>query len=278
MTPFIERSITELIRLFAQLFTTPFAFLSYSERFREQIAALVRDDLKTAHPETVARPLSFFAIWMSLHLLLSAIYWRMVFPGQSLSTAMLARPAETAAKLIESFNNFAMNVGYTGAVIIVAFAMTLIIAVKAYLVSLAGSLLRCRVRFQTALHASAYAFGTFIFFQYVFISVRFLAAKIFPDAGFRLGYAAIAYGTLALSILLVVRVNQVIWQTDGTQKFETCSAWFIGTVAWHFLVILCAIYFLQSDRLSDYWNMYSDFWLTFGQALYPPSWHLLKIQ
>ena len=261
LTPFLERSITELISLFAQLFTTPFAFLSYNKRFRDQVTALAKDDIETAYPETVARPLSFFVLLMAAHFLLSGIY-----------TSAHGPLASTATKIIELFDELAKKIGNTEAVIAVAFAMILIIAVKAYLISITGYILRCPVRFKTALNASAYAFGTFIFFQYVFLSVRYLAATIFPKVGNVLGLGLFIYGTLALSMLLVVRVNQVIRQTDGTGELATYSTWFVGTVAWHFFVVLCATYLLQSGSLSNYWENYLFFWTTFGRVFYPPGW------
>jgi hypothetical protein len=248
LTPFIERSITELIRLFTQLFTTPFAFASYNKRFRDQAMALARDDLESAYPETVARPLSFFVLLMASYLALSA------------------------HKSIPLFQKLATQVGNAAAVALVGFAMTLIIAVKAYLVSLAGHLLRCRIRFKTGLNASAYAFGTFIFFLYIFISVRYLATLLLPDTGSKIGAIILMYGMLIVSMLLVVRVNQVIQQTDATLENKTYLSWFAGTIAWHFVVVLGIVYALKSGDLPKYWSTYAELWQTFGKAFVPSTW------
>jgi hypothetical protein len=275
VTPFLERSITELIGLFAQLFTTPFAILSFNKPFRDQVTALSKDDIETAHPETVARPLSFFFLLMTAHFLLSGIYWRMVLPGPSLPAA-LSRSKESvfvegAKNILKLFETLAAKTGRTEAIILVAFAMTLIIAVKTYLVSTAGRLLRSPIRFKTALYASGYAVGAFVFFQYVFIGIRYLAAIIVGDVGFRVGYAVIAYGSLALSILLVVRVNQIMRQADGTAQLPTYLAWLSGTVVWHWIIVLCAGYVLNGT-LAGVWMIYWQFWAIFGKALYPPAW------
>jgi len=275
VTPFLERSITELIGLFAQLFTTPFAILSFSKAFRDQIAALSKDDIETAHPETVARPLSCFVLLMTAHFLLSGIYWRMVLPGPSLPAALSRSKdsvfAESANNMLKLFEALAGRTGRTEAIILIAFAMTLIIAVKAYLVSTAAGLLRSPIRFKTALYASGYAFGAFLFFQYVFIGIRYLATIVVGDAGFRLGFVVIAYGSLALSILLVVRVNQIMRHADGTAELPTYLAWLAGTVVWHWIIALCGVYVL-GGTLADFWSAYWLFWTTFGKVLYPPAW------
>ncbi|HWX85395.1 MAG TPA: hypothetical protein VNZ48_17510 [Xanthobacteraceae bacterium] len=288
LTPFIERSISELITLFAQLFTTPFAVVTYSKNFRGQITTLARDDIETAYPETVARPLSFFVLLMTAHFLLAGVYWRLLFPAASLSAALAQKPTDSPLSGIGGrlsatwnanyslFKNLANGLGNAEAFILVAFAFTLIIVVKALLVAMSGRLLRCPIRFETALHASAYAFGTFIFFQYAFITVRVLAALIFGDPGFFWAYAIIAYGSVILAILLVVRVNQIIRQTDGTAELATFSAWFIGTVIWQFAIVLGAIAIpaVLNGRggFSDYWLDYFEYWAVLGRALYPPAW------
>jgi hypothetical protein len=290
ITPFIERSITELISLIVQLFTTPFAFLRYNKPFRDQVSALARDDIETAYPETVARPLSFFVLLMGAHFLMSGFYWRLVFPSKSLSQALglnfselkgaldrlsgttqAGTTADAAIRFYEAIKKATDSA--IEAQIIIAFGVTLIIATKAYFVLIAGRALHCRIRFKTALHASAYAFGTFIFFQYLFIGIRLLAAITFGDAGFRLGFAIIAYGSLILCIVMVVRVNQMIRQVDGTTELQTYASWLIGTVIWQFVIVLCGIYILQWGGIGDYWNAYSTFWTTFGNVLYPPSWY-----
>ena len=287
LTPFIERSISELITLFAQLFTTPFAIVTYSKNFRDQITALARDDIETAYPETVARPLSFFVLLMSAHFLLAGIYWRLLFPAKSLSAALAQKPNCATLSRIGGllsttwhanygvFKNLAGELGNAEAFIFIAFAFTLIIVVKAFLVTMAGRLLRCPVRFETVLHASAYAFGTFIFFQYVFIMARILAASI-GDGGFFWGYAIIAYGSVVLAMVLVVRVNQIIRQTDGTAELPTFAAWFIGTVIWHFAIIFGSIAIPaalgEGGSFSDFWSNYFQYWAALGKALYPPTW------
>jgi hypothetical protein len=288
LTPFLERSITELIDLFAQLFTTPFAVLSYSKRFRDQISALAEDDLESAYPETVARPLSFFVLLMSAHGLMLRFYWRMVFPGvadfnaltapkdQSTAAAAAANPlfGDLAGQMKELYEKIGKpDLLDPKTVIAIGFALTLIIAAKAYFVSMVGHLLRCPIRFRTALHASAYAFGTFIFFQYLFIAVRYLAWLKFGDDGFRYGYALLPYGSLLLSMVLVVRINQIIRQVDGTAELETYGTWFIGTLVWQFAIILFVPYIMgYGSGIGGYWTAYSSFWMTFGQALYPPVW------
>jgi hypothetical protein len=288
LTPFLERSITELVDLFAQLFTTPFAVLSYSKRFRDQISALAEDDLESAYPETVARPLTFFVLLMSAHGLMLRLYWRMVFPGVASFTTWMA-PADqssTAAAagnplfgdLPQHMKELYDKLGRPDlldpkAVVAIGFALTLIIAAKAYFVSMVGHLIRCPIRFRTALHASAYAFGTFIFFQYVFIALRYLAWLEFEDYGFRFGYPLIPYGSLILSMVLVVRINQIIRQVDGTAELKTYGAWFTGTLVWQFAIILFVQYIMgYGSGIGGYWSAYSSFWTAFGQALYPPMW------
>jgi len=165
------------------------------------------------------------------------------------------------------------KIGSSQAVIVIAFVLTLIVAVKAFLVAMAGHLLRCRIRFETALRASAYAFGTFIFVQYVLIAIRFLAANIFGDPGFQFGYAVVIYGSLMISMLLVVRMNQLIRQVDGVTELASYSAWLLGTFVWHFGIVLGAIYMLRLGGLANYWSIYFQWLGLFGSALYPPSWY-----
>ena len=287
LTPFLERSITELIDLFAQLFTTPFAVLGYSPRFRDQISALAADDLESAYPETVARPLTFFVLLMSAHGFMLRLYWRMVFPGVADFRALTAPGDQSSAAAAGNplFGDLAgqMKTLYDKlgkpdlldpkTVIAIGFALTLIIAAKAYFVSMVGHLLRCPIRFRTVLHASAYAFGTFIFFQYVFIAFRYMAWLRFGDDGFRYGYALIPYGSLIISMVLVVRINQIIRQVDGTAELETYGAWFIGTLVWQFAIILFVPYIMDyGSGIGGYWTAFSSFWATFGSALYPPMW------
>jgi hypothetical protein len=254
-TPFLERSILELNRLFAQLFTTPFAVLTYNKQFQDQIAALAEDDLETVYPLTIARPLSFFVLMMSGHFLLSGFY-------NSLTPAAL----ETAANnVVDSFHDLVGRIGETPAVALVAFAITLIVAVKAQLVTVAGHMLGCRIRFKTALDASAYAFGTFIFFHYTLLLPRYFLTMVPWKGATSSGLVLVLYGSLALSMLLVVRVNQIIRRVDDTPNLKTYAAWFVGTVIWQFIVALGAIYTLQ-ENFSNFWGQYAAFWTEFGAA------------
>jgi hypothetical protein len=281
VTPFLERSIAELIRLFGQLFTTPFGFISYNKAFQEQIAALDKGDLDTPYPETIARPLSFFVFMMGAHFLLSRIYFRMVLPGVkfddvlalgsnvlwSSNTNNLPNAAEAANFVDWLFK----SLGPTQTIVIIAFMVTLVIALKAFLISEVGGLLRCPVRFKTALYASAYAFGSLIFFQYIFFALRYLAGVSFNPIGFSLSYGIVAYGTVVLCMVLVVRVNQVIRQADGTAVLATYATWFVGTVAWQFMIYLGVLCVIRTG-LADYWHVYFEYWKVFVTAMYPPAW------
>jgi hypothetical protein len=285
VTPFLERSITELIRLSGQLFTTPFAFINYNKAFREQITALAKGDLDTPYPETIARPLSFFVCMMGVHFLLSRIYFRMVLPGVKFDEVLALGPnfllaispligdanAANAAAAGNIFGRLYAVLGPTQTLVIIAFLVTLIIALKAFLVSSVGRLLQCPVRFNSALYASAYALGSLIFFQYAVFALRFLAGVSFGATGFSLSYGIVAYGTVILCMVLAVRVNQVIRQADGTDVLATYATWFFGTVAWQF-VICIGVFFVARMGVAEYWRAYSEYWGVFGTAMYPPAW------
>jgi hypothetical protein len=253
VTPFLERLIREFIDLFAQMFTTPFALLRYNRAFRDQITALSKDDLETAYPETVARPLTFFVLFLGAHYVLLNIYWKMMFPSKSLSLALASSKGDAATIIAEKIQQPHTKVeniltqtygwlhdtfGNTQAVLIIASMLTLVVAAKAWFISMFGHLLRSPIRFSTALYASAYALGTFIFFQYAFIALRVLIGTILPDPAFLVAYSITIYGSLVLSLLLVIRVNQIIQQADNTSMLPTYGAWFLGTVIWHFAVVV----------------------------------------
>jgi hypothetical protein len=259
LTPFIERSIVELNRLLAQLFTTPFAVITFNKHFQEQLAILARDDLETAYPLTIARPLSFFVLMMSAHLLLSGVYVNLDFDA-----------GRSTAGAIRLFKKLASDdgLGQTIAAALVAFAITLIVAVKAHFVSIAGRIIGCSIHFKSALDASAYAFGTFIFFQYVLVALRDVVA--INSAAW--GYILFVYGSLLVSILLVVRVNQVIRQMDRTPELRTYVAWLIGTIAWQFAAVLGATY-LSNKTLANFWSDYTTYWSAFGRAFLLSGWH-----
>jgi hypothetical protein len=262
LTPFLERSITELISLFTQLFTTPFAFISYNKRFQDQIIAIARDDLETAYPETVARPLSFFVLLMTAHFFLYGIHR---LPSGQIN-------AGAAERIVSLFDSLSGKMGNAAAVALVAFAMTLIIAVKAYLVSATGAAFHCRIRFKTALNGSAYAFGTFIFFLYAFLFIHFLSTTVLSQARSHIVYGIVVYSLLSLSMLLVVRTNQVIRQVDRTAEMPTYVSWFIGTVAWHFVVVFGLTYLLQGGDMSKYWETYTGLWEMFSSVFRPSGW------
>lgn len=283
VTPLIERSINEILRLAAQLFTTPIAFLTYNKRFRDQISALVKDDLEAAYPETVARPLTFFVLMAGAHFLMSRIYWKMVFPGKSLSKAFAASAGELAprndsglvAGLSQRFKDIyalleSVAGGKTQALLMIASAVTLIIAAKACFVSVAGRTFGCPVRVRSALHASAYGFGTFIFFQYVFILLRYLAAVISDGPGFQYGYGIVVYGSVIVSVVLVIRVNQAIRQSDGTAELPTYAAWLLGTVVWQFGIIFAASY-IVGNGAGDFGEVFRLCWGALLRAFGPQS-------
>jgi hypothetical protein len=202
---------------------------------------------------------------MGAHFLMANIYWNTLFDNKwgfpsGSAPAGVTRLYAWLFDLTDKSN--------IQTLLIIAFGLTLIIAVKSCFVSLAGHLLGCSLRFQTVLHASAYAFGTFIFFQYFFIALLYFAT-LFGDGHYKLFYSAFVYGSLALGILLVIRVNQIIRQVEGTTEFATYAAWFAGTLAWHFVIVGFAIYLLQLGGQGGYWDNYVQFWSGFLSALYP---------
>ncbi|MBI3677960.1 MAG: hypothetical protein HY243_15230 [Proteobacteria bacterium] len=277
VTPVLERSITELVTLFGQIFTTPFAFLTFNQQFRRQISALAANDLEAAEPDSIARPLTFFVSLMGVHFLLSGLYWRMAFPHstlkQALSSDASALVASGAQQPLRYYNSLATIVGSAEAALLIAFGITLIVAAKSLLVSLTGQLLRCPIRFLTGLHASAYALGTFIFIQYVFILVRYLLAQEFGDVAFRYGFTIIIYGSLILGMVLVVRVVQTIRMADGTPELPTYLSWFIGTVIWQFVVTVGAIHIAPISGYDGFWANYAQYWRVFAQLMDPTNWH-----
>jgi hypothetical protein len=266
VTPLIERALTELTVLLAQLVTTPFAFLTYNKQFRDQIDVLAEDDLGTAYPQTVARPLSFYVMWFGVHFLLSNVYWRMI----SLESKKVPlRLGDRLDQINAAVSRLSQSLGGIGAIIIIAYAVTLIIVVNALCITLLGYFFRCPLRFKTVLQGSAYAFGTFIFFQYVFIFTQYVSSIVFGKSGTIVGHDFLVYGTLIISALSVVRINQLIRRVDGTGEIGTLITWTTGTFVWQFVILLSWFGLLGHEGSMDYLTTLRQFWSAFFQALNP---------
>jgi hypothetical protein len=240
ITPFIENAILELALLTIKQFTTPFAVLFYTKDFRDQIKAFHNDEVNIRYSLTVARPLSFYVIWMAVHFLLAVPYWNYVLR----TNAQLGDVAGQVPTQLKKAVDFMKNIGlsdFTGqveALIIIAFAVTLIIGVKSALVTLVGRTIGCRIRLETVLYASAYTLGTLLFFQYVFILSHYSLEAIFGKLLQTAGYFVLIYGSLLLCIVLAVRINRMIRTVDGTREIPTFVSWFFGTLIWLYLIIL----------------------------------------
>jgi hypothetical protein len=148
--------------------------------------------------------------------------------------------AEKAATFLK--NQAWSNItGQVEALIVIAFAVTLIIGIKSALVALIARSIGCRIRFETVLFASAYTVGTLLFFQYAFILSHYSIDAILgitrPQPA---GYYILIYGSLLICIALAVRVNQMIQTVDGTHETPTFVSWFIGTLIWLYLIILAS--------------------------------------
>jgi len=241
ITPFIESAIFELVLLTVKQVTTPFAVLFYTKDFRNQIEAFHDDELNTRYSPTVARPLSFYVLWMALHFLLAKAYWHYVSREHSQLRDVAGGIPDQLKKLTAFLNNQGWSniTGLVEALIIIAFAVTLIVGVKAALVTLIARLIGCQVRFETVLFASAYTIGTLIFFQYAFILSYYSIETLFSTT-YPAGYYMLIYGSLLICFVLTVRVNQMIQAVDGTREIPTFVSWFIGTLIWLYVIILAS--------------------------------------
>jgi hypothetical protein len=238
ISPFIESAIVELVLLTVKQVTTPFAVLFYTKDFRDQIRAFHKDELDVRYSPTVARPLSFYVLWMAAHFLLAGVYWRYLSREHPRLNEVTSGVPEQLGRLLKFMNDqgWSSITGLVEALIIVAFAVTLIIGVKSALVTLIARSIRCPVRFETVLFASAYTMGTLLFFQYAFI---LLHSSIEAIVGTQpVGYNVLIYGSLLICIVLTVRINQMIQAVDGTREIPTFVSWFIGTLIWLYLIIL----------------------------------------
>jgi hypothetical protein len=244
ITPFIESAIFELVLLTFKQVTTPFAVLFCTKDFRDQIKAFHVSELNTRYSPTVARPLSFYVLWMAAHILFADTYWHYILRDSTLRITNIASlfPGLTKGGVVLQAIKFLSGlIGQVGALIVVAFAITLIIGVKSILVTLVARSIGCRIRFETALQASAYAMGTLLFFQYaVIFSDYSINAMLGNKALQPVGYYILIYGSLLMCMVLTVRVNQMIQVVDGTPETPTFVSWFIGTLIWLYLIILAS--------------------------------------
>jgi len=242
ITPFIESAIFELVLLTFKQVATPFAVLFYTKDFRDQTEAFHDSELNTRYSPTVARPLSFYVLWMAVHILFANTYWNYVLRDSSLPNANIESlfPGVTKGGVVlHAIKVLSDLIGQVGALIVVAFVITLIIGVKSVLVTLVARSIGCRIRFETALQASAYAMGTLLFFQYaVILSDYSINAMLGNKAIQSTGYYILIYGSLLICIVLTIRVNQMIRVVDGTSETPTFVSWFIGTLIWLYLIIL----------------------------------------
>jgi hypothetical protein len=241
ITPFIENAIVELALLTVKLVTTPFAVLFYTRDFRDQIEAFHNNELNARFSPTVARPLSFYVLWMAVHFLLASSYWHYVLQEHSQFGDLTRQVPEQFKKGAAFLKNQAWTdiTGHVEALIVIAFAVTLIIGIKSALVTVIARLIRCPVRFETVLYASAYTMGTLLFFQYAFILGHYSIEAIFATTQSQpAGYYVLIYGSLLICIVLTVRINQMIRIADGTREAPTFVSWFIGTLIWLYLIIL----------------------------------------
>ena len=248
ITPFIESAILELALLTVKLVTTPFAVLFCTRDFRNQMEAFRRDEVNARYSPTVARPLSFYVLWMAIHFLLANSYWNYVSREhpQFGDIAKASDQVKKAAAFLKS-ENWSDITGRVEALIMIAFAVTLIIAVKAALVTLIARSIKCQVRFVTALFASAYAVGTLIFFQYAFIFSHHSFDMILGNSQSQAaGYYILIYGSLLICIVLTVRVNRMIQTVDETPETPTFVSWFIGTLIWLYLIIVASRFVLDT--------------------------------
>jgi hypothetical protein len=243
ITPFIESAIVELVLLTVKLVTTPFAVIFYTGNFRDQIEAFHRDELNTRYSPTVARPLSFYVLWMAMHFLLAGSYWHYVLRDQTHIADIKDLVPEQLKRGAAFLQNQAWSdiTGKVEALIIIAFAVTLIIGVKAALVTLIARPFGCRIRFETVLYASAYTMGTLLFFQYAVILSHYSIDAISGNTQQQsAGYFILIYGSLLICIVLALRINQMIRTVDGTLEVPTFVSWFIGTLLWLYLMVLAS--------------------------------------
>jgi len=242
ITPFIESAIFELVLLTFKQVATPFAVLFYTKNFRDQIEAFHDSELNIRYSPTVARPLSFYVLWMAVHILFAATYWLYVLRDTTLRITNIESlfPGVTKGGVVlHAIKVLSDLIGQVGALIVVAFVITLIIGAKSVLVTIVARSIGCRIRFETVLQASAYAMGTLIFFQYaVILSDYSINAMLGNKAIQSTGYYILIYGSLLICIVLTVRVNQMIQVVDGTSETPTFVSWFIGTLIWLYLIIV----------------------------------------
>ena len=157
-------------------FTTPFAMILNTKQFQMQSVAFAKDDPSTSRaPSAIARPILFYLLWTGVHFLLADLYFNAILKSEFKADTAIALLGKelfgwTSGKFVEStangygyFKIISGAIGKTEALVVVAFAVLLIIAVKAALISIAGIILRVPVHFNTALKATAYALGTFVF-------------------------------------------------------------------------------------------------------------------
>ena len=242
ITPFIESAIFELVLLTFKQVATPFAVLFYTKNFRDQIEAFHDSELNIRYSPTVARPLSFYVLWMAVHILFADTYWLYVLRDTTLRITNIESlfPGVTKGGVVlHAIKVLSDLIGQVGALIVVAFVITLIIGAKSVLVTIVARSIGCRIRFETVLQASAYAMGTLIFFQYaVILSDYSINAMLGNKAIQSTGYYILIYGSLLICIVLTVRVNQMIQVVDGTSETPTFVSWFIGTLIWLYLIIV----------------------------------------
>jgi hypothetical protein len=251
VTPVIERTLNELLLLVAQLFVTPLSVLFNTRSFRDRLTELADDSGESKSPNLVARPVLFYLIWAAVYFALSGLYFK------ALSRDLLSRISwidifgqgewvtSPGAKGLALFSELSRAIGQSQAIVVVAFGLLLIIAAKAFLICLAGRILNSQIRFNTALQASAYAFGTFLFAQYVFLLFYICLSMMFGWPGAWAGFYILAYGTIAVSITLVVRTNQIIRLLDDINEVWTFASWFLGALAWHLAVMYLSLTVLK---------------------------------
>jgi hypothetical protein len=253
VTPVIERTLNELLLLVGQLFVTPFAVLFNTKGFRSRLAELHEGAPATTSSALVARPVLFYLIWAAVFFVASGLYFK-ALNGDLLSrvswTDLFGHSQWTTSpgeKGFALFGELSKAVGQSQATIIVAFGLLLIIATKALLISLAGRLLNCGIHFNTALQASAYAFGTFLFSQYVFLLSYVCLSAAFGWVGAGAGFYILAYGSVAVSIVLVLRTLQIIRSIDKTEDVRTFASWFVGAALWHLIVMYLSLLILKQQ-------------------------------
>jgi hypothetical protein len=236
---YIEKALFSLTAILKQFINTFFGFLLFTSDFEKEIGLQLADHRERGAPgkRKIVPPLSYFVLLFFLHLVFAQLYVSLIVNQSRFPSVYWTTEFVSQIKYLEEFlDGYSGVLGQLFAVAVLSTAIALIIEIKAMFVCSTSVLFGHKLRFEIVLMCSAYAIGTFIIFQYLFI-----AAIAVSDGAFgpqkQIDRFEFVYLTLLSSCVLVYRIIYLMGKLDKQDLSSVFISWFVGTAIWQFVVV-----------------------------------------